>query len=781
MMNAVDRLSVIYEVDDRRYRDGLRRMEQAGNRTNRQIVQQADRAEKGVTRSFRGVHAAAAATATGILAIVGSLKKLADYSQRYKIVENRLRSIGEYSDEAAEKLSAAAIRSRADLEDMATTVARIQKATGDGYDTTIRRVETLNKLLAVGGATASEVNSVVVQLSQALSSGVLQGDELRSLREAAPVELLDAIAKAAGVTRAELKDMGAEGRLTSAIIVQALDELATSADEQFGRTSQTIGQAMTNIQTGLVMFAGRLDEGFGATEDLTGALDRLGVWLNTNAGAAEEFGRSITAALQTGGQYAQEAHDALMALADTIHNELVDGSVFDLGESFADTGMTIGEVLDQVIQALAKFSGVMEGSADAAREAFLKIPDAITSAMQAAINAVIGAVEAMINKVLEGVRTVAQTVDDLTAKIPGTDGTNLAGGIGSVSFGRVDGLATSYSSRSVGDAYGDGYARGEKGVLDAVDSVEGFFEGIRDRYHENRAELERQNREAETTPPGLTVPGGSDPATGNAGSNGKKGGKGRTGREERPFFEAVERDLVNLERQMQLIGKTAEESATLQARWQMLDEAKKRGIPVNETLNAQIDAQASQVGRLTGELERAEIAQQQFDQAVDGIADAFAGALVAGESLRDGLAQVFKQIASDILNSGIRNALTSVFGGSGFNLFGFLGGGDKLSGALRGAGLSPSFAGGGFTGHGSRSGGIDGHGGFPAILHPNETVIDHTKGQRVGGGKQQFEIILHAPGGFTAQQVREAQGISMKVVQGTNRRAGDSQYLGGGR
>tara|TARA_B100001939_G_scaffold127192_2_gene110229 strand:- start:4125 stop:5915 length:1791 start_codon:yes stop_codon:yes gene_type:complete len=42
---------------------------------------------------------------------------------------------------------------------------------------------------------------------------------------------------------------------------------------------------------------------------------------------------------------------------------------------------------------------------------------------------------------------------------------------------------------------------------------------------------------------------------------------------------------------------------------------------------------------------------------------------------------------------------------------------------------SQSFMGGGFTGHGARAGGVDGKGGFPAILHPNETVIDHTKGQ----------------------------------------------------
>jgi hypothetical protein len=43
-----------------------------------------------------------------------------------------------------------------------------------------------------------------------------------------------------------------------------------------------------------------------------------------------------------------------------------------------------------------------------------------------------------------------------------------------------------------------------------------------------------------------------------------------------------------------------------------------------------------------------------------------------------------------------------------------------------------SFAGGGYTGMGSRSGGVDGRGGFPAILHPNETVVDHSRGQGMG-------------------------------------------------
>ena len=58
--------------------------------------------------------------------------------------------------------------------------------------------------------------------------------------------------------------------------------------------------------------------------------------------------------------------------------------------------------------------------------------------------------------------------------------------------------------------------------------------------------------------------------------------------------------------------------------------------------------------------------------------------------------------------------------------------GTGLAGMMMRA-LTPTFDGGGFTGAGARSGGVDGRGGFPAILHPNETVVDHTRsGQSAG-------------------------------------------------
>ena len=64
---------------------------------------------------------------------------------------------------------------------------------------------------------------------------------------------------------------------------------------------------------------------------------------------------------------------------------------------------------------------------------------------------------------------------------------------------------------------------------------------------------------------------------------------------------------------------------------------------------------------------------------------------------------------------------------------GLLGKGGAGGGILSGLGSLFSFEGGGYTGAGPRSGGMDGRGGFMAMVHPNETVVDHTKGQRAGG------------------------------------------------
>jgi hypothetical protein len=265
-----------------------------------------------------------------------------------------------------------------------------------------------------------------------------------------------------------------------------------------------------------------------------------------------------------------------------------------------------------------------------------------------------------------------------------------------------------------------------------------------------------------------------------------KGGSKKSSKKETPFFEVAENELLGLERKIELLGKTSSETAALTLKHKLLDEAKERGIDLDAvqvstgtTLRADIDAQAESVAKLTSEYERAAITQKQFDQAIDDIAGAMAGAIINGESFRESMAKIFQSIAYDILKSGIKEAITSVFsknssgGGSGIlgSIFGSIFGGGSSS--------TPSFDGGGSTGIGSRSGGIDGKGGFPAILHPNETVIDHTKGQSVSSGGTSISIDARgAQQGVAEQIAAQMQKALPDIVNATRASIGKRQSRG---
>lgn len=102
------------------------------------------------------------------------------------------------------------------------------------------------------------------------------------------------------------------------------------------------------------------------------------------------------------------------------------------------------------------------------------------------------------------------------------------------------------------------------------------------------------------------------------------------------------------------------------------------------------------------------------------------------DSFKDLATSIFREIAAEMVRIQIARPLATAASGFLGNVFGSMFGAPSGGGGSAGM-PHATFAGGGFTGTGSRSGGVDGQGGFPAILHPNETVIDHDKGGQMGG------------------------------------------------
>jgi tape measure domain-containing protein len=145
---------------------------------------------------------------------------------------------------------AAAQRSRASYQDTANTVTKLGILAGNAFSSNQEMVafaEQLNKQFVIGGASVQESSAAMYQLSQAMASGRLQGDEFRSIMENAPM-LAQAIASYMGKTTGELREMSSQGLITSDVIKNALFYVAEETEERFNKMPKTIGQIWTSIK-----------------------------------------------------------------------------------------------------------------------------------------------------------------------------------------------------------------------------------------------------------------------------------------------------------------------------------------------------------------------------------------------------------------------------------------------------------------------------------------------------------------------------------------------------
>lgn len=139
---------------------------------------------------------------------------------------------------------------------------------------------------------------------------------------------------------------------------------------------------------------------------------------------------------------------------------------------------------------------------------------------------------------------------------------------------------------------------------------------------------------------------------------------------------------------------------------------------------------------------------------------AFEDAIVGGKSFSkvlQGLQQdIIRLVTRDQVTKPLATAITGMFSGGGS--------GGGIGGALSGLFSKLfSFDGGGYTGSGSRTGGLDGKGGSLAMLHPNETVIDHSRGQRAGASITVNIVQNFAPGTTRATTLQAAADASRQL------------------
>lgn len=211
------------------------------------------------------------------LAATFSTQQIIQYADAWTAAGNKLAAAGVASGDLAERqeeLVRVANDSRTGAQETIALYSRLTIATqelGASAADAMRLTGLLNKAFQSSGASTQEAASAALQLSQALASGVLQGDELRSLRENAPL-LAKAIADAMGVSIGALKELGAEGKITSSVVMNAILAAGDSIEARFGATTVTVSQALTVLNNEIGKYIGQADAGLSATERMAQAI-----------------------------------------------------------------------------------------------------------------------------------------------------------------------------------------------------------------------------------------------------------------------------------------------------------------------------------------------------------------------------------------------------------------------------------------------------------------------------------------------------------------------------
>lgn len=178
----------------------------------------------------------------------GLIKSGDDYIQtmaRFKTIEDGSKTGQELQD----SIMAAAQRSRTGFGIMADSVAKLRSQAGEAFksnDEAIAFAEQLNKLHKIGGASLEQQKAGTLQITQALASGVLRGDEFNSMMENAPL-VAQKLARHLGVSVGQLRGMAKDGQLTGDILKSALLGSAVETNAEFAKMPMTFADMMTQI------------------------------------------------------------------------------------------------------------------------------------------------------------------------------------------------------------------------------------------------------------------------------------------------------------------------------------------------------------------------------------------------------------------------------------------------------------------------------------------------------------------------------------------------------
>lgn len=212
----------------------------------------------------------------GVVTVGTAIAKMDDWTN----LNNRLRLVTSSQkalNVAMQDTFDIAQRSGAAWGGTATIYQKIQynsEKLGLSQEKVAKITESISKSISNSGSSAQAASAALYQLGQSFDKSSLNGDEFVSMSENAGY-LMEVFAKGLGVTRAELKEMSSQGLLTTDKMVQAIEKMSGSIEEDFGKTNFTIGQSFTQLSNAVTKFVGEAGQGSGAASTLSSSIKLL--------------------------------------------------------------------------------------------------------------------------------------------------------------------------------------------------------------------------------------------------------------------------------------------------------------------------------------------------------------------------------------------------------------------------------------------------------------------------------------------------------------------------
>lgn len=169
---------------------------------------------------------------------------------RLNMMNDGNQSVGELDS----MIFASAQRSRGDYLSTAEAVSQLGLMAGDAFSSnaeTIAFMEQINKQFKIAGTSASGIDAAMLQLTQAMGSGVLRGEEYNSILEQSP-NIIQTIADYMGVTKGQLKDMAADGKVTADIVKAAMFAAADETNAKFESMPKTWTDIWTSMKNNAI-------------------------------------------------------------------------------------------------------------------------------------------------------------------------------------------------------------------------------------------------------------------------------------------------------------------------------------------------------------------------------------------------------------------------------------------------------------------------------------------------------------------------------------------------